>query len=91
MGKVCTLLLRVRNGSLYCPVGMAYLPVSVIYKEISTIPTDKKLHNEIALWCRNTCEILLAKTPHIKVIIFTSLDLVQLFVGVTGHDIKSKT
>ena len=31
-------------SSVKCLVGVAYLPVSALWKEISTIPTDKKLN-----------------------------------------------
>ena len=43
VGKVRNLPLKVQSGSFKCLVGVAYLPVPASWKEISTIPTDKKL------------------------------------------------
>ena len=42
-------------------MGVAYLQVSALWKEISTIPMDKKFNRNRTIWCRNNREILLAK------------------------------
>jgi len=43
------------------------------------------------LWCRNNCEILLAKSPHIKFIVLIYPErgacTAKLFVGVVGNDV----
>ena len=43
VGNVLSLPLKVQNGSLKCLVDAAYLPVPALWKEISTIPMDRKL------------------------------------------------
>ena len=43
VGKVHSLLLKVRSGALNVPVGVAYLPIPALWKATSTILTDKKL------------------------------------------------
>ena len=42
-GKCSYLTAKGVKWKLKCPVGMAYLPVPALWKEILTIPMDKKL------------------------------------------------
>ena len=71
---------------------MAYLPVSAVWKEILTIPTDKKIEMEcygaetIVKFCSQKVLIL------IIVVIYPEggASRAKCFVGVTGNDTNSK-